>query len=206
MLGAVAAAVAFGVTAFVEDGVVAAIVRGATWLIVGIALWTFLWTYVSLQLGLYRLGAEPVADDARMDPRLGLRPLGDVAFTALWILLAWLVPLVLTGLTDLVGFVIGVAVLAAAMTAFFLSLVRLHHRMVEVKEELAVARELYAQAYAPVRESPTLETLEQQRRLLSAADALEVARRGSTTGRSTRGRSRGCSRLRRVSWRSRSAV
>lgn len=179
MLGAVAAAVAFGVTAFVEDGVVAAIVRGATWLIVGIALWTFLWTYISLQLGLYRLGAEPVADDARMDPRLGLRPLGDVAFTALWILLAWLVPLVLTGLTDLVGFVIGVAVLAAAMTAFFLSLVRLHHRMVEVKEEeLAVARELYAQAYAPVRESPTLETLEQQRRLLSAADALENRAKG----------------------------
>ena len=142
-----------------------------------------------------------------MDPRLGLRPLGDVAFTALWILLAWLVPLVLTGLTDLVGFVIGVAVLAAAMTAFFLSLVRLHHRMVEVKEELAVARELYAQAYAPVRESPTLETLEQQRRLLSAADALENRAKGiRTTGRSTRGRSRGCSRLRRVSWRSRSAV
>jgi hypothetical protein len=67
-----------------------------------------------------------------------------------------------------------VAVLAAALGAFFLSLVRLHRRMVEVKaEELTLARELYTQAYGPVRKSPTLETLEQQRNLLSAADALE---------------------------------
>jgi hypothetical protein len=171
---AVAMAVAFGTTAFLQDGLVAAIVRGATWLVVGAALSTFLWTYVSLQIGLYRLGAVPVADDARMDPGLGLRPLGDVAFTGLWILLAWLVPLVLTGLPDVVGVVMGGAVLVAALATFFLSLVRLHHRMVEVKaEEVALARELYAQAYAPVRESPTLDTLEQQRNLLSAADALE---------------------------------
>jgi len=174
LVGAGATALAFGLTALVEDGVIAACVRGATWLIVGVALWTFLWTFVSLQLGLYRLGAGPVADEARMDPALGMGPVGDIAFTALWILLAWLVPLVLTGLSDVVGFVIGVGVLAAALATFFLSLVRLHHRMVEAKsEELALARELYAEAYAPVREHPSLETLEQQRNLLGAADALE---------------------------------
>ena len=174
LLGVLSMAVAFGVTAFVQDGLVAALVRGITWFIVGAALWSFLWTYVSLQLGLHRLGAEQVAGDARMDPGLGLRALGDVAFTGLWILLAWLVPLVLTGLPDVVGFAIGVGVLAAALATFFLSLVRLHHRMVEVKaEELRLARELYAQAYGPVRDSPTLETLERQRNLLSAADALE---------------------------------
>ena len=50
-------AVAFGVTALVEDGLLAAILRGTTWLIVGAALWTFVWTYVSLQVGLYRLAA-----------------------------------------------------------------------------------------------------------------------------------------------------
>jgi len=89
-------------------------------------------------------------------------------------LLAWLVPLVLTGLSDVVGVALGAAVLAVALGTFFLSLVRLHQQMVEVKaEELALARDLYAQAYAPVRERPTLETLEQQRSLLSAADALE---------------------------------
>lgn len=174
LLGACSTAVAFGITAFVQDGVIAALLRGATWLVVGAALWSFLWTFVPIQAGLYRLGGEPVDDAARMDPGLGLRPFGDVAFTGLWVLLAWLVPLVLTGLPDDVGFGIGVAVLALALATFFLSLVRLHHRMVEVKaEELALARDLYAQAYGPVRESPTLETLERQRSLLSAADALE---------------------------------
>lgn len=174
LVGTAAMAVAFGVTALVQDGVVAALLRGVTWLVVGAALCGFLWTYVSLQLGLHRVGAAPIADDARVDPGLGLRPLGDVAFTGLWILLAWLVPLVLTGLPDVVGFAIGVGFLALALATFFLSLVRLHRRMVEVKtEELALARSLYAQAYLPVREAPTLGTLEQQRNLLAAADALE---------------------------------
>jgi hypothetical protein len=174
LLGAVAVALAFGVSALVEDGLLAAILRGTTWLIVGTALWTFLWTYVSLQVGLHRLGGQRIDAAARMDPGLGLRPVGDVAFMGLWILLAWLVPLVLTGLSDVVGVVIGVTVLAAALTAFFLSLLRLHHQMVKVKaEELTLARGLYAEAYQPLRASPTLETLEQQRNLLAAADALE---------------------------------
>lgn len=174
VLGGVGMALAFGVSALVEDGLTAGLLRGITWLIVGTALWTFIATYVSLQIGLYRVGGERVADAARMDPGLGLRPAGDVAFTGLWILLAWLVPLVLTGLSDVVGVAIGAAVLASALATFFLSLVRLHHRMVDVKaEELAVARGLYAQAYQPIRENPTLDTLEQQRHLLTAADTLE---------------------------------
>ena len=174
LFGAVATASAFGITAVVQDGLIAGVVRGITWLVVGAAVWSFLWTYLSLHVGLHRLGAEPVADEARMDPGLAIRPLGDVAFTGLWILLAWLVPLVLTGLPDEVGFALGVGVLVAALATFFSSLVGLHHRMVEVKaEELTLARDLYAQAYRPVRARPTLETLEQQRNLLSAADALE---------------------------------
>ena len=39
--------------------------------------------------------------------------------------------------------------------------------------ELETARELYAQAYEPVRTAPTLATLDRQRSLLAAADALE---------------------------------
>jgi hypothetical protein len=81
---------------------------------------------------------------------------------------------VLTGLPDVVGVAIGVVVLIAAVAAFFLSLFRLHRRMVEVKEgELAIARELYAEAYEPVRTAPTPQTLERQHPFLSAADALE---------------------------------
>jgi hypothetical protein len=81
LLASVATALAFALSMLVGDGGTAAILRGATWFVVGIPLWTFLWTYVSLQLGLDRLGRERLLPGAdRVDPTLGLRPLGDVAF------------------------------------------------------------------------------------------------------------------------------
>jgi cell division protein FtsB len=175
LAAATVAAVAFAVSALVADDWDSALVRGLTWLVVGIPLWTYLWTYGSLQLGLDRLGRERLRPEAtRVDPGLALRPLGDVAFMALWMLLVWLVPLVLTGLPDVVGFVLGIVVLAFALLVFFLSMLRLHRQIVVVKEQqLAIARNLYAQAYEPVQSTPTLETLEQQCNLLSAADGLE---------------------------------
>jgi uncharacterized membrane protein YjfL (UPF0719 family) len=79
-----------------------------------------------------------------------------------------------TGLPDVVGLVIGIVVLACGLGAFIFSLLGLHRQMVEVKEnELALARELYAEAYAPVRDARTLESLERQHTLLGAADSLE---------------------------------
>ena len=175
LLACAATAIAFGATGVVVDGWASGILRGATWFVFGIPIWSFLWTYGSLQLGLDRLGRQHLLPDApRVDPTLGMRPLGGVAFMGLWMLLAWLVPLVLTGLPDVVGAVIGLAVLAGALGTFAFSLFRLHGQMVEAKaSELAVARELYAEAYEPVRAAPTLDALEQQRALLGAADALE---------------------------------
>jgi hypothetical protein len=175
LVASAATAIAFAVSALVGDGWAPAILRGATWLVLGIPLWTFLWTYASLQLGLDRVGHEHLRPDAaRIDVTLGLRPLGGVAFTGLWMLLAWLVPVLLTGLPDIVAVVVGAIVLTGALATFFLSLLRLHRQMVEVKtSELAIARELYAQAYEPVRAAPTLDVLERQHRLLGAADALE---------------------------------
>jgi hypothetical protein len=168
-------AAALGVTALVQEGVVPAVVRGTTWFVLGIALFSFVWTYGATLLGINLLGRARLDPEAlHVDPGLGLQPLGAVASTGLWMLLAWLVPVLLTGLPDVVGAVIGGLVLAAALATFFLSMVGLHRQMVAVKkDELAVARELYAKAYQPVHASPTLDTLEQQRNLLSAADALE---------------------------------
>jgi hypothetical protein len=170
-----ATAIAFALTALADDGWTSGILRGATWFLLGIPLWTFLWTYGSLQLGLGRLGrARLLPDAARVDPSLGLEPLGGVAFMGLWMLLAWLIPIVLTGLPDIVGVAIGLLVLSGGLATFFVSLHGLHRHMVEVKaSELALARELYAQAYEPVRNVPKLETLERQHSLLGAADALE---------------------------------
>jgi hypothetical protein len=172
---AAATSVAFGVSALIRDGWASGFLRGATWFVLGLALWTFFWTYASLQLGLHRLGREHLRPDvARVDPALGLKPLGDLAFMGLWMLLVWLVPVLLTGLPDVLGVVIGMLVLAGGLGAFLLSLFRLHRQMVEVKQgELALARDLYAQAYEPVRMAPTLEALDQQRGVLGAADALE---------------------------------
>jgi hypothetical protein len=175
LTAAVVTAVAFAGSALAADGWASAAVRGITWLFLGIALWTFLWTYGVLQLGLARLGGEVrVPNLARLDPTLGMRPFGDAAFMGLWMLLAWLIPLVLTGLPDIVGVALGVLILAGALVAFFFSLLRLHWQMVAVKDsEVALARELYAQAYEPLRATPTLETVRQQRDLLAAADVLE---------------------------------
>jgi hypothetical protein len=126
---------------------------------------------VSLQFGLNRLGRGHLArDTALVDPSLGLRPLGGAAFMGLWMLLAWLVPVVLTALPDIPGVVLGGAVLAAALATFFFAMWGLHRQMVAVKEEeLAFARKLYAQAYDPLRANPSLASLEEQRGLLGAA-------------------------------------
>ena len=171
-----AAALVFGASALVRDGWGAGFVRGVTWFVIGIALWTFLWTYVSLQLGLNRLGRQHLVRDAvHVDPGLGLQPLGRLASTSLWLLLVWLVPVLLTALPDLLGAAVGLSVLAAALAAFFFSLSGLHRQMVRVKDDaLALARELYAEAYEPVHRARTLESLEAQRNLLTAADALET--------------------------------
>jgi hypothetical protein len=175
LLASTATAIAFALSALVGEGWTSAIIRGATLFVLGVALWTFLWTYASLQLGLDRLGREHLDPEAGpFDPTLELRPLGSVAFMGLWMLLAWLVPFLLTGLPDVVAVSLGAFVLAGALAAFFLSLLRLHRQIVEVKaSELALARELYSEAYEPVRTARTLEALERQHALLAAADALE---------------------------------
>jgi hypothetical protein len=188
LVATAATALAFGVSAFVRDGLASALLRGTSWVILGIASWTFLWTYASLQLGVGRLGRAHIRRGvAVVDPGLGLLPIGALAFMGLWLLLAWLVPLLVTGLPDVVGFVLAVLVLGAGLGAFFFSLLGLHRQMVEVKKsELALARDLYAQAYEPVRRARSLEALDEQHSLLSAADALEREPVRFTTGRSRR--------------------
>ena len=175
LLAAVATAAAFALVTLADAGWGPAALRAPTWFVLGVAFWGFLWTYGALQLGLDRLGREPLGRDAAAaDPTLGLAPVGRLAFTGLWLLLAWLVPVMLTALEDVVAVAVGAAVLAVALASFFLSLARLHRRMVEVKNrEVGLARSLYAEAYEPVRSVRTLEELDRQRGLLAAADALE---------------------------------
>lgn len=173
VVAAVLTAAAFALGTGIAEGAGAGALRGVTWLVVGVALWSYLFTYVALQRGLDRLGRERLRP-APLDPTLGLKPLGDAAFMGLWILLLWLVPILLTGLPDVVGVVLGLTLVAAGVAVFFLSLWRLHRQMVAFKRgELEVARDLYQEAYEPVRAAKTLAALDDQRNLLGAADSLE---------------------------------
>jgi hypothetical protein len=153
----------------------AAVIQAATWLIIGIPLGTAIWVYLTLQVGLNRLGrGQLTLQGYRGDRSLGLRPVGRLAFTGFWMLLGSVGPLVLTNVSDLPGVVVGIGVLVAGVGLFFLSLRRLNRQMMAVKQrELEQARNLYRHAYEPVREEPTLEVLQRQAGLLGAAEAME---------------------------------
>jgi hypothetical protein len=180
LLLTVATAVVFGGQGLVAHGWLRGIVSGGAWLLIGVALWTFFWVYLNLQIGLHRLGRRHLSlRPYPGDRSLGLRPVGRLAFTGFWTFVALLAPLILapfliSRVPDFLGLSVGLVVLLAGLAAFFLSLRRLNRQMVAAKQrELGWARGLYEQAFRPVREEGTLEALQRQSGLLGAAEALE---------------------------------
>lgn len=153
----------------------AALIQAATWVLIGVPLATAVWVYVTLQIGLNRLGRGNLTlRGYRGDRSLGLRPVGSLAFTGFWMLFGSVGPLVLTGFTDLPVVIVGIVVLTAGLLLFFLSLRGLHRQMVAVKQrELQRALALYQEAYDKVQEESTLEVLQRQAGLLTAAESLE---------------------------------
>jgi len=175
LLLTVAAAVVLPLDEALRGESAAALIQAATWLVLGIPLWTAVWVYATLQLGLDRLGRGRLTLQAyRGDRSLGLRPVGSLAFTGFWMLVGSAGPMVLTSFSDVPGVVVGIGVLVAGVGLFFLSLRHLNRRMVAAKQrELDRALDLYRQAYRPIGDDPTLEMLQRQAALLSAAEALE---------------------------------
>lgn len=154
---------------------VSALIQAVTWLLIGIPLSTTVWVYVTLQLGLDRLGRGHLTlQEYGGDLTLGLQPVGRLAFTGFWMLFGAAAPLVLTGSSDLPAVIVGTGVLVVGVGLFFLSLRRLHRQMAMIKHrEVDRARNLYRQAYQRVQGEPTLEVLQEQTALLNAAEALE---------------------------------
>jgi len=159
----------------VNDDPVAAALQALTWLVIGIPLCTAVWVYATLELGLHRLGkGEVTLTGYRGDPTLGLQPIGLLAFTGFWMLLGTLAPLALASSADRPSVLVTTAVLAAGVGLLFVSVRGLHRQMAAIKHaEIERARQLYAQAYQPVRDQHSLEALQEQSGLLSAADNLE---------------------------------
>lgn len=113
---------------------------------------------------------------------MGLRPVGSLAFSGFGMFAAILGPIVLVNVTDMLGLAVGLLFFVIGVMAFFLSLHRIHGQMVIARKgEMAKAHELYAKAYEPLRATPSLEVLQKQAPLLSAAEALEKRLEGIQT-------------------------
>ena len=135
---------------------------------------TFVWTYLQLLLGLDRLGRARLALDLfPQDRSLGLGPVGGVAFNGFVIVWAIVIP-ILIGNQNLPTLAVSVGIVVILVALFFLSMWRLHRQMSAAKARyIALARDLFAQAYEPLRRSNSLEALQAQAPLLGPAQALE---------------------------------
>lgn len=167
--------VIFTVTLIEPYGLTVAVVMIPTAVIINLPLMSHFWVGLALLTGLDRLGRLPLRlDRFPDDPSLGVRPIGTLAATTLWIFAATLVPHLLIFIDIRINVIIGLLIFLVGVGLFFLSMTRLHRQMVAAKHRyLASARALYAEAFEPVKSSWTLPTLSEQAPLLGAAKALE---------------------------------
>jgi len=143
--------------------------------VIELPLLTFFWTYASLLVGLNRLGRHKLRLEATPGDRtLGLRPVGHLAFTGFWIFSVGFAPILIVTATSTPTLVLNLVFFLIGFALFLVSLSRLHQQMAEAKRtHMELARQLYADAYAPLVRSPRVRTLQAQSSLLSAAESLE---------------------------------
>lgn len=136
---------------------------------------TWLWTYGCVLLELDRLGRHALAlRPFPPDRGLGLRPLGSLAFIGVAVIAAGVIPYLLLLAREPVDVVIGVTIFLVSVALFVLSLWRLHLQMTRAKAGyVREASNLYMEAFGPLRESYSLDTLMAQAPLLGAAESLE---------------------------------
>jgi len=137
---------------------------------------TLAWVAGTILLGLHRLGGMPLRlKPFEVDRGLGLRRLGSLAFTPLLVYAAGVLPAVfIPGPTQLEDVITNVGGLLIIVILLFASLTRLRRQLVAAKaQHLAWARDLYAQALAPVRTVGSREALGAQAAELQAAESLE---------------------------------
>jgi hypothetical protein len=148
-----------------------------------IPILTFIWVYLRILLDIDRLGRSHMAlDTFPQDRTLGLDKVGSLASTGLGLVLIGAVPVLLAGSDEPVTFGISLVIVAASVATFMLSMWRLHRQMTAAKARyVAIARELYAKAYAPIRDDPTIATVAEQATVLRAAQSLDERAHGLPT-------------------------
>jgi hypothetical protein len=142
-------------------------------LLVNLPLLTAVWVYLTLLLGLDRLGRRTLSLTAfPQDLSLGLGEVGRLAFTAFWIYAAGFAPILLVNFTNPVGLLFILGLFLLGVLVFFACLEGLHRQLLAARRHyLAWAGQLYARAYEPVR-SGSLAALGEQAQLLQAAEVI----------------------------------
>jgi hypothetical protein len=137
---------------------------------------TFIWVYLAILVDLDRLGRQPLALDTFPEDRtLGLEKVGSLASSGLGLVLIAAVPVLVAGSDEPVTLGISLAIVGSTVGIFIWSMARLHRQMARAKaRHVAFARQLYAEAYAPIGRSPSVEHLAAQSSALGAAQTLDA--------------------------------
>ncbi|HEX5040701.1 MAG TPA: hypothetical protein VFW95_11265 [Candidatus Limnocylindria bacterium] len=141
---------------------------------------TFVWVSIVILTDLDRLGRQRLRLDVfPQDRTLGLGDLGALASMGLGLLFVAVVPVMLVAADEPITLIISLVIVAVTVVAFLFSMWRLHLQMAAAKERnVEIARRLYAEAYAPIREKPDLAALEAQSDVLSVAQSLDERAHG----------------------------
>jgi len=144
---------------------------------------TFVWVYIAILADINRLGELPVVlDRFPQDRTMGLGHVGSLASTGIGLLLVAAVPVLVAGSDEPGTLAISLTLVVAVVGVYALSMWRLHRQMAAAKQRYVdTARQLYADAYAPIRERPDLETLTAASSALSVAQSLDQRATGLPT-------------------------
>ena len=143
-------------------------------MLVNLPLLTAVWVYLTLLLGLNRLGRRTLSLTAfPQDLSLGLGEVGRLVFTAFWIYGAGFAPVLLINFANPIGLLLTLGLFLLGVLVFFGCLEGLHRQLVTARHQyLEWAGQLYARAYEPIR-SGSLAALGEQARPLQAAEVIQ---------------------------------
>ena len=144
-------------------------------IVYSVPILTFVWVYLTVLVDLDRLGRRALSLHGFPEDRtMGLEDVGSLASTGLGLLLIASIPLLLAGSDQPVTFGISIAIVALAVAIFVLSLWRIHRQMVSARDRFTqFTRQLYAEAYAPIRADPKAATMEARSAALRVAQSLD---------------------------------